>query len=408
MIGGLGRKATLLACALAACLVAGCSKRPVTSVEVQSSRAERWSDEIVEAFAAIPVQDRGRVKPMGTYVGFRMLAANGKRTYTIPEGTGLPTDGERLDPVRWALDVVLFPEQARHYEVFLVNDSAVLEQIGLSFEGRKRRDRYSYAQLEPGRDELERRASSARSKDAKARTRLESQILALQQALFEFDLLRAMAATSTVSLGDAPSGRLLELFPEAEGGARIPLGLALERWPTVLEWVQSTERDSPEASALLEELAALDAGVSRVISAAPYLPAVVAPPRRGGRGLEQSRRSGASHEHRDGGGGARLRLRPRGLEAVTAFGAIHLAEGDQRAASEAILAASETLVARASARGEYGDVPMEARYYEADYFYRALVLFLLGFLSVAISWLTPRLSRMRLIGWGAGVSGPSS
>ena len=70
---------------------------------------------------------------------------------TIPEGTGLPTDGERLDPVRWALDVFLFPEQARHYEVFLVNDSAVLEQIGLSFEGRKRRDRYSYAQLEPGR-----------------------------------------------------------------------------------------------------------------------------------------------------------------------------------------------------------------------------------------------------------------
>ena len=72
---------------------------------------------------------------MGTFLGFRMLAANGKRKHTIPEGTGLPTDGERLDPVRWALDVFLFPEQARHYEVFLVNDSAVLEQIGLSFEG---------------------------------------------------------------------------------------------------------------------------------------------------------------------------------------------------------------------------------------------------------------------------------
>ena len=34
---------------------------------------------------------------MGTYVGFRMLAANGKRS-TPSEGTGLPTDGERLDP----------------------------------------------------------------------------------------------------------------------------------------------------------------------------------------------------------------------------------------------------------------------------------------------------------------------
>lgn len=405
MIPAMIRRLAPLACVLAALLLSGCSKRPVTEVEVEAPRQERWSDDVVEAFAAIPVQDRGRVKPMGTFLGFRMLAANGKRKHTIPEGTGLPTDGERLDPVRWALDVFLFPEQARHYEVFLVNDSAVLEQIGLSFEGRKRRDRYSYAQLEPGRDELERRADAARSKDAKARSRIESQVLALQQALFGYDLLRAIAATSTISLGETPSGRLLELFPEAEGGGRVALGLALERWPTVLEWVQSTERDSPEAKALLEELAALDAGVSRVISAAPYMPALVAP-------------ADAETEAWSNLGDLALRMQNvtsasdhasvfdvGELEAATVFGRIQLAEGDQRAAGEAILAASEALVTRAAARGDYGDVPLEASYYKADYFYRALTLFLLGFLTVVISWMTPRLARMRLIGWGVGIGG---
>lgn len=398
------RAASLLG-VLAALLLVGCSKRPVTKVDVESPRAERWSDEVVEAFAAIPVQDRGRVKPMGTFLGFRMLAANGKRKYTIPEGTGLPTDGERLDPVRWALDVFLFPEQARHYEVFLVNDSAVLEQVGLSFSGRKRRDRYSYAQLEPGRDELERIADAARSKDAKARSRIESQVLALQQALFGYDLLRAISATSTISLGEAPSGRLIELFPEAEDGGRIALGHALERWPTVLEWVQSTERDSPEAKALLQELKALDDGVSRVISAAPYMPAIVAPADAGTEvwsnlGDLALRMNGVSgpEDHASA-------FDVGELEAATVFGRIQLAEGDQRVAGEAILAASEALVARAAARGEYADVSMEASYYKADYFYRGLVLFLLGFLAVVISWMSPSLAKMRLIGWGAGLGG---
>ncbi|MEC7232108.1 MAG: cytochrome c biogenesis protein CcsA [Planctomycetota bacterium] len=405
MIDRLIRGVAPLVCVLAALLLAGCSTRPVTEVEVEQARAERWSDDVVEAFAAIPVQDRGRVKPMGTYVGFRMLAANGKRKHTIPEGTGLPTDGERLDPVRWALDVIVFPEQARHYEVFLVNDSAVLEQIGLSFEGRKRRDRYSYAQLEPGRDELERRASAARAKDSKARSRIESQILALQQALFGFDLLRAIAATSTISLGEEPSGRLVELFPEAEDGGRISLGHALERWPTILEWVQATERGSPEAEALLGELAGLDAGVSRVISAAPFLPAIVAPADPGAEAwsnlgdlaLRMKSVTGASDHASVYDAGE--------LEAATVFGRIQLSEGDQRAAGEAILAASESLVARASARGDYGDVPLEASYYKADYFYRALTLFLLGFLAVVISWMTSRFAKMRLIGWGAGIGG---
>lgn len=394
-----------LVAALLLLVTTGCSKRPVTEVEVENPRQERWSDEVVEAFAAIPIQDRGRIKPMGTFCGFRMLAANGKRKHTIPGGTGLPTEGERLDPVRWVLDVMLFHEQAQHYEVFRVRDSAVLEQVGLTFENRKRADRYSYAQLAPARDRIDSLADAARSKETKDRSRLESQLLNLQQALVEYDVIRALATTSTAGLGPAPSERMVELFPEAAGGKRVPLGLVLERWPTVLRWVSETQPGSAEAMKLVSELDELDNGLARARAAARWLPATVPP-------------AGADEEVWSNSGELTLRLDPIATEAefadvygdaeiasLTHLGRIHAAAGDQEAAGAAILAASEALVEAAEARGDYAKVPLELSYYKADFFYRALTLFLLGFLALAISWMSVRVAKVRFVGWGAAILG---
>lgn len=386
-----------------ALLGAGCAKRPVTEVEVEAPRPERWSDEVVEAFGRIPVQDRGRVKPMSTYCAMRMLTVNGKRSHRIPKGTGLPTDGETLDPVRWVLDVILFPEQARHYEVFLVNDSTVLEQVGLEFPNRKRRDRYSYDQLLPAREAIDARASDARSKDAKKRTRIETQLLALQQALFEFDVLRGLGEVTAVSLGRAPSERLAALFPGAQDG-RVTLGKVLERWPVVLSWVQGTERGTPEADALLSELRSLDAGVSRALEFARFLPALVPP---ADPAVEEwsnpGELAGRMRNVADAESHAAV-FGAQELEALDAFGRIELAAGDQARAGAAVRAASDLLVAQATARGEYADVPLERTYYRGDFFTRALALFLLGFLAVIVATMTPRLRALRGVGWLAGIA----
>ena len=92
---------------------------------------------------------------------------------------------------------------------------------------------------------------------------------------------------------------------------------------------------------LVEELT-FDAGVSRVISAVPYMPALVAP-------------ADAETEAWSNLGDLALRMQNvtsasdhasvfdvGELEAATVFGRIQLAEGDQRAAGEAILAASRS------------------------------------------------------------------
>ena len=57
------------------------------------------------------------------------------------------------------------------------------------------------------------------------------------------------------------------------------------------------------------------------------------------------------------------------------------------AAASALLA---TTRAPAAARGEYAKVGTEVSFYRADYFYRALLVFGLGFLLAAFSWARPR------------------
>ena len=101
----------------------------LTSVaRAQTGERAPWSDEVVELFATLPVQDGGRVKPLDTYAGFRLLRLNGKRSFRTE-------DGEKVDRTRWLLDCLFFPERARAYRTFLVRDQALLEAIGVDAGG---------------------------------------------------------------------------------------------------------------------------------------------------------------------------------------------------------------------------------------------------------------------------------
>ena len=142
--------------------------------------------------------------------------------------------------MRWALDVSC--SSRRHYEVFLVNDSAVLSRSGSRSRGGSdgiatptrswSPGGTSWSVARPRRAQGREGAYPSRESDSRAAA-----------GVVQIRPPRAMAATSTSPRG-APSGRLLELFPEAERCATAgPRARALA---DRLEWVQSTERDSPE------------------------------------------------------------------------------------------------------------------------------------------------------------------
>lgn len=110
---------------------------------------EPWSEEVLDVARGIPVQDGGRVKPLETYAGYKMLGMRGDRRVTI-EGE----DGEkiRIKPTAWIMDALFRPEFAVQLPTFRIDNSEVLDRIGL--KGRAKRDRYSYGEVSKARGEL--------------------------------------------------------------------------------------------------------------------------------------------------------------------------------------------------------------------------------------------------------------
>jgi ABC-type transport system involved in cytochrome c biogenesis permease subunit len=133
-----------------------------------------WAEETVTAAETLPVQDGGRVKPLATYAGFTMLGLHGARSMKIE----IPGKGEiTLKPVPWMLDVLFRPRLAIQQPTFRVDNSAVLEAIGVKARGK--RDRYSYADIEGGREKLHRLSQSYAKIETEKRDPLQNQVLDL-------------------------------------------------------------------------------------------------------------------------------------------------------------------------------------------------------------------------------------
>jgi ABC-type transport system involved in cytochrome c biogenesis permease subunit len=362
-------------------LLAGCSK-PRVDGDYEVSRTFRWDTETLEMFSELPVQQGGRVKPLSTLAGFQLLNMYTKRSFKIPGPDG--GKPEKLDPSGWMLDCLFFPEQARHYETFSVLDDELITMIGLEFEGKKRRDYYSYAELLPGRVRLQNFAASAHKKEAKVRERLEQQALSLYTNMTVFEgLVDAAAYTRhTLALHETPA--LAEVFPDVRPGLTPLLGNAAE-----LVALYNEPELSSDAREGIERL--LDELHRRIQFAAHdyayFVPSTSVEERPGWldfADVVQESLSGAP----DG---------KDNIAALAAWERMEAAKADPAAFQAALADLHELSVARAEARGEYGKIPLEVSYYARDYFTNALAFFLLAFLLLAFGWLWPA----RWLGIGA-------
>jgi ABC-type transport system involved in cytochrome c biogenesis permease subunit len=346
-------------------LVAG-----VGGQERSPSRAP-WSERVRELAATLPVQDGGRVKPLDTFAQFRMLRFNGKRTLKLP-------DGEKLTPTPWLLDCYFYPELARGYRHFLVRDSAVLEAIGVRVEGRKKSDRYSYDELASGREKLLAEGGRINVIEAAKRTRLEGQLYTLAINVRDFeDLLQTLAFTrAELPTHEAP--RLAARF-----GAEPLRGLSafLVGVPGLRESFESEVATLPEEEQEVEHSALED--VSRAFSEAVHLSSSVAlfPP--AVLSDEEWMRLDGAVDHAASG-------EPEITALLAGWEALERAKGDPAAFEREFEDLHGSTTRLAARRGEYGKIPLEVRFYQGDYFTRALALFLAGLLALLVSWLAPR------------------
>ena len=333
----------------------------------QPLRTYAYPAELLRLFQTLPVQEGGRIKPVDTHAGFQLLKFNSKRTLKT-EGVALE---DKLTPSEWLLDCVLFPEQAKRYALFIVQDDAVIQAIGLKTSGKKRRDRYSYAQLDTVRQTLSSRAALASRKDPDARTRVDRQVMVLWNNFTEFSDLTRLGAFVGTPLPTSSIPWISAIYQ----GRDVELPAFLAKADVFKASMQSHE-DDPDWQRFQQAYAEV---VGRHWQGLGLFP----PTAEAGPSAEWASWPEIS--------ASALAVDPNAmtfLPALEAWGKFVEAKDDPGTLQTRLEAFREIVVGRAKARGEYGMVESEVRFYGYDFFYRSLYFFVGGFLLVLISWMT--------------------
>ncbi len=343
----------------------------------EQSPHERWSDEVVELFSTLPVQDRGRIKPMNSIANLNLLTLNGKRTLKLDDDT-------KIDANRWLLDVLFFPELARTYPSFRVQNDEVIVLMGL--KAKKKRDWYSYEELIPGVAKLDAEARRVFDIEGTDRTPAEAQALKLSQDLRQLENLTQLLFFNRVELPFDASPALRDVFGPKQPGLGWMLPNVREFQQLLGQVPQSQTEDVEAAGNLLLELENSLQNVSGALT--------LIPPSAKEDGTRDDTWWGPADILYNG------FTTNRDIQVQTELLSLFETLEMQRNQPDQFLATLETFHARtvglAEARGEYGHIPLEVKLYSWNLFTRALVVFLLAFILSCISFLVPTAGWLRV------------
>jgi ABC-type transport system involved in cytochrome c biogenesis permease subunit len=332
----------------------------------------RWSPEAIDVFARLPVQDGGRVKPLSTFAGFALLGLNGRRDVGTPSGA-------RLEPTEWLMDCLFFPEEATHYECFLVQDAEALDALGIAHEGKSRRARYTYMDLAPARAKLFELAQQYNEIDEKQRNPVQGQVLNLAHNVMQFETIASLLGPIVRGPAAADSPGLTKVFgATSHPGLADVLGHASDLKPFL--GGGDDPHGAPGAAASDE---ALRGWIDDVVSGSRGV-ALIPPP-----GTAKERAEWMSPSDVTEGVLFRGEALTPQVAALAELEAMVAARDDGYTFRTHAETFRDRVVALAESRGEYGKIPLEVTFYKADFFYNALYAFVAAFLCVAFSWVKP-------------------
>jgi ABC-type transport system involved in cytochrome c biogenesis permease subunit len=360
-------------------LLLGCFVAAVPQDARDSIRNHPWDPGVVKLFATLPVQEDGRVKPLETQVSFLLLRMNGVRVVRVPDEPRFgAAAGSRLSPVEWALDALFYPELAAEYPVFQVQTSEVIHALGLAHDGKKKRDRYSFKELRAGEDQLMELVQRYSAIDEKERSTVQGQVVDLGINYYHYRLFTQSLAFCRLrfpltepSLRERFGGQdVVSLSAILARGAELDRVLRAQPGP---DSVPSSER------AALQQLRY---DVVQLADEARFLAWL--PPAEGETWLTLAQLVD------------RTLIAPRGgvdlsrqTAAVAGFERMALALDEPATFRLEAESQHALLSSLADERGEYDKVELEVALYEADPFYKSLLLYVLAFVLAAFSWLRP-------------------
>lgn len=346
-----------------------------------------WDPKTLEIAALIPVQDGGRVKPLGTYAGFTMLRLNGARSMEVKgEGGGKVS----IKPLDWLMDCLFRPELAADLPTFLVDNSEVLEAAGIPTHSR--RDRYSYNDFEVGRDKLMQLAASyeeIQKRDAERGSdtlkTTEKQTLDLAYNIRTFEGLAGYFSF-------ARNGLEMRSFPGKPTGGVTDASTVMATLPMIVSaFREGRAAGEGDNTAHIEDL------LRQYVDAANHSKyfLFLFPPGdpKSDQWLSAGQRMGNLLE-------GTTQEPDQSIKDVKSLETlVKSLKQDEGAFRDQLTAFENGIVERAKARGEYRSVPLEADYFRKNWFIYALVWFLLASVTAGVMFFTGRSVAGRISMW---------
>jgi len=337
-----------------------------------------WESETLKVAETIPLQNGGRIKPLSSYAGFTMLGLHGARSMKIEDEKG---NAYKIKPTGWLLDTLFRPQLAIQLPTFRIDNSAVLEAIGLKSRGK--RDRYSYSDIEPGRRKLIELAQSYEKIEKNKRDPVQQQSIDLAYNLRNYESLLGYFGFARFGITLHGSGK--------DGGTdqRADISAVMQTMPQVREQAaQSKAQGQPVDSHIVSLM-------EQVEDAANYskFGLYIFPPA-----------DPKAPTWWSAGDSIYNVVSDQNLDPQPPIGDIKELESTARAIGEneaafrgELAALRDNLVKRAETRGEYKYIKLEASYYRSDWFLNALVFFILGSISALVMWTAGRGTTGRIL-----------
>jgi len=343
---------------------------------------EPWAESVAEAASGIPVQEGGRVKPLSTYASFTMLRLYGARSMRISDGESKV----KLSATNWMLDAFFRPDLSVKQPSFRVDNADIIKEVGLEPKGK--RDRYSYEELEPGREKLFDLAAGYETRDAKELERQQRQILDLARNVRSYETLISYFTF-------ARAGITLRNFggngPSQDKVTQVSSIMATA--PTIRGIIRDNTGDGKKLPAQVEELLQQ---ILQMANFSRYGFAIIVPKE----GSEDKTWKNAgelimSVFQDDAPDMERVPEKILALESL-----VYAQREGQEKFAEALIEFKESIAKDAALLGQGEAVERELFYNNANWFLYALVFYIFSFVVIAFGWLFPETGWAR---WAARI-----
>ncbi len=343
--------------------------------------------EVVETFASIPVQESGRIKPLENVASYRLLRFRARRSIWLTDSgemdgkllvdpaTQKPITKEgdkpvKLSSVEWMLMSWFRPDIGRTVPLFKVDNSSAITELGLT--AKAKRDQYTYAEVEPARQVMMKKMGEYREIPPRKQTPEQRMIVQLAANFLDYEMIMGHFDFIREPLGEKPEG--------LPAGVTLPVRLS----KSLNAFVAAIRANNGPPMQIPWFRAFAQGALGAMMSGNPEQQFRIFPPAPGANNVWNGPGEmvfGAINSDKD--------VTADQLAWLAQYEDVYLALPDAakfKTASKALLTKIQDA---AKARGEGQSIALERHSMRADYFFYSQWIFLVGFIAVALTWVSP-------------------